>query len=72
MKEKQFSILIVGGGIAGSAAALCMQKQGFETTVVEQDPGLRPGGQAIDVRGVALQVVERIGLLPQVTYRHAS
>ncbi|MFE7749539.1 FAD-dependent monooxygenase [Streptomyces sp. NPDC057428] len=34
-------------------------------TVVERGTGLRPGGQAVDVRGVALDVVERMGLLAE-------
>jgi 2-polyprenyl-6-methoxyphenol hydroxylase-like FAD-dependent oxidoreductase len=31
-------------------------------TVVEQAPGLRPGGQAVDARGVAREVITRMGL----------
>jgi 2-polyprenyl-6-methoxyphenol hydroxylase-like FAD-dependent oxidoreductase len=31
-------------------------------TVVEQAPGLRPGGQAVDARGVAKEVIRRMGL----------
>jgi 2-polyprenyl-6-methoxyphenol hydroxylase-like FAD-dependent oxidoreductase len=31
-------------------------------TVVEQAPGLRPGGQAVDARGVAKKVIWRMGL----------
>jgi 2-polyprenyl-6-methoxyphenol hydroxylase-like FAD-dependent oxidoreductase len=30
--------------------------------VVEQAPGLRPGGQAVDARGVAKEVIRRMGL----------
>src|SRR5208337_4574431 len=35
---------------------------GYSVTVVERYPGLRPGGQAIDVRGPALTVLERMWL----------
>jgi 2-polyprenyl-6-methoxyphenol hydroxylase-like FAD-dependent oxidoreductase len=31
-------------------------------TVVERAPGLRPGGQAVDARGVAREVIRRMGL----------
>jgi 2-polyprenyl-6-methoxyphenol hydroxylase-like FAD-dependent oxidoreductase len=31
-------------------------------TVVERAPGLRPGGQAVDARGVAKEVIARMGL----------
>ncbi|MEC3977075.1 FAD-dependent monooxygenase [Amycolatopsis sp. H20-H5] len=60
------SILISGGGIAGTAAAYWLHQHGFKTTVVERAPAPRAGGQAIDIRGTALTVVERMGLLPRV------
>ncbi|MEV3992071.1 FAD-dependent monooxygenase [Streptomyces sp. NPDC049837] len=57
------SVLISGAGIAGSALAHLLRRRGFSPTVVERAPCLRPGGQAIDVRGGALDVVDRIGVL---------
>jgi 2-polyprenyl-6-methoxyphenol hydroxylase-like FAD-dependent oxidoreductase len=48
--------------VAGTALAYWLGRQGFSVTVVERHPGLRPGGQAIDVRGPALTVLERMGL----------
>ncbi|GAB1694790.1 FAD-dependent monooxygenase [Krasilnikovia sp. M28-CT-15] len=62
--------LISGAGIAGTALAYWLRQYGFTPTVVEAAPGPRPGGQAVDVRGVARQVVERMGLMPSV--RQAS
>ncbi|WP_225824107.1 FAD-dependent monooxygenase [Streptomyces naphthomycinicus] len=59
------TVLISGGGIAGPVLAYWLHRHGFRTTVVERAPGLRPGGQAVDVRGVALDVVERMGLSEQ-------
>ncbi|MEO3744279.1 FAD-dependent monooxygenase [Plantactinospora sp. B5E13] len=56
------SVLISGAGIAGPALAYWLRRHGFEPTVVERAPGLRAGGQAVDVRGVALEVVDRMGL----------
>ncbi|MER7752197.1 FAD-dependent monooxygenase [Kitasatospora sp. NPDC097643] len=60
------TVLISGGGIAGCALAYQLGRRGFTPTVVELAPGPRGGGQAVDVRGVALDVVERMGLLEQV------
>jgi 2-polyprenyl-6-methoxyphenol hydroxylase-like FAD-dependent oxidoreductase len=59
------TVLISGGGIAGPVLAYWLRHHGFETTVVERARGPRPGGQAVDIRGVALDVVERMGLLEQ-------
>ncbi|WP_030253623.1 FAD-dependent monooxygenase [Streptomyces violens] len=58
------TVLVSGAGIAGLATAYWLRHQGYEPTVVERAPGLRPGGQAIDVRGVALDVLDRMGVLP--------
>ncbi|MEU0372273.1 FAD-dependent monooxygenase [Streptomyces sp. NPDC006283] len=59
------TVLISGGGIAGPVLAYWLHHHGFRTTVVERSRGPRPGGQAVDIRGVALDVVERMGLLEQ-------
>jgi 2-polyprenyl-6-methoxyphenol hydroxylase-like FAD-dependent oxidoreductase len=59
-------VLISGGGIAGPALAHWLHRHGIGVTVVERAPGLRPGGHAVDVRGVARDVVERMGIMPAV------
>src|ERR1700744_3123241 len=51
-----------GAGIARPAVAHWLRRRGAEVTVVEQSPGLRPGGQAVDARGVAKEVIRRMGL----------
>lgn len=56
-------ILVSGASVAGMATAYWLGRHGYSVTVVERYPGLRPGGQAIDVRGPALTVLDRMGLL---------
>ncbi len=63
---KHTTILISGASIAGPALAYWLRRHGFEPTVVERAPAIRGGGQAIDVRGAALAVVERMGLLAAI------
>ena len=63
------SVLIVGGGIAGSAAAYWLQRFGFTCTVVERTDAPRPGGHAVDLRGASPRVVEQMGLLAAVRAR---
>lgn len=60
------SVLISGGGIAGPALAFWLSRRGFPVTVVERAPTLRPGGQAVDLRGAGRTVVDRMGLLGDV------
>ncbi|ALG11573.1 FAD-dependent monooxygenase [Kibdelosporangium phytohabitans] len=56
------NVLISGAGVAGLALAYWVREAGFSVTVVERAPGLRSGGQAVDIRGVALDVMDRMGL----------
>jgi 2-polyprenyl-6-methoxyphenol hydroxylase-like FAD-dependent oxidoreductase len=55
-------VLVAGASIAGPALAHWLCRRGAEVTVVERAPGLRPGGQAVDARGVAKEVIRRMGL----------
>ncbi|MEV4256214.1 FAD-dependent monooxygenase [Spirillospora sp. NPDC049652] len=59
-------VLISGASIAGPTLAYWLDRHGFEVTVVERADGFRPGGQAIDVRGSALGVAERMGVLDDI------
>ncbi|MEU7280402.1 FAD-dependent monooxygenase [Streptomyces sp. NPDC045431] len=59
------TVLISGGGIAGAALALLLRRRGFAPVVVERAPDVRAGGQAVDIRGVALEVMDRVGLLAE-------
>ncbi|MFJ2670585.1 FAD-dependent monooxygenase [Streptomyces sp. NPDC087525] len=59
-------ILVSGGGIAGTALAYWLTQYGFRPTVVERAPAPRTGGHAVDIRGTARQVIERMGLVAQV------
>lgn len=60
------TVLISGAGVAGPALAFWLRRHGFAVTVVERAPGLRPGGQAVDVRGTAREVVDRMGLTARI------
>jgi 2-polyprenyl-6-methoxyphenol hydroxylase-like FAD-dependent oxidoreductase len=55
-------VLVAGASIAGPALAHWLCRRGAEVTVVERAPELRPGGQAVDARGVAKEVIQRMGL----------
>ncbi|MEU4434836.1 FAD-dependent monooxygenase [Nocardia rhamnosiphila] len=55
-------VLVTGASIAGPALAHWLCRRGAEVTVVERAPELRPGGQAVDARGIAKEVIARMGL----------
>ncbi|AQZ63431.1 FAD-dependent oxidoreductase [[Actinomadura] parvosata subsp. kistnae] len=55
-------VLVVGASIAGPALAHWLRRWGAAVTVVERAPELRPGGQAVDARGIAKEVIGRMGL----------
>jgi 2-polyprenyl-6-methoxyphenol hydroxylase-like FAD-dependent oxidoreductase len=60
------SVLISGASVAGPALAFWLHRAGHEVTVVERSSAVRDGGYPIDLRGVAVDVVERMGLLDRV------
>lgn len=64
MKYKK--ILICGAGIAGLTTAYWLKRYGFTPILVEKYPTLRKGGYKIDIRGVALEVIEHMGLTSQI------
>lgn len=63
---KNPQILISGASIAGPALAYWLHHHGFRPTVVERAPSLREGGYKVDIRGVAVDVVRRMGLLEKI------
>ncbi|ALG07387.1 FAD-dependent monooxygenase [Kibdelosporangium phytohabitans] len=64
--------LISGAGIAGLSLAYWLTGHGFRVTVVERAPALRSGGQAIDIRGTAREVVTRMGLMDRIRAAHTG
>src|SRR4051794_41211899 len=66
------TVLISGASIAGPAAAFWLRRHGFAVTVVEKADALRGGGYPIDIRGTALDVVERMGLMADLRAAHVD
>ncbi len=66
------TVLISGASIAGPALAHWLCRHGFDVTVVEKSNAVRGGGYPIDIRGTALGVVERMGLLPRLKEAHVD
>src|SRR5512134_3675872 len=63
---KSRNILISGAGIAGLALAYWLHRHHFHPVIVESAPSLRDAGYKVDIRGAAVQVIERMGLLLDV------
>src|ERR1700733_7830407 len=63
---KNPSVLISGASIAGPALAYWLRRHGFQPTIVERAPTVRPGGYGVDFRGASVRVLERMGLLHEV------
>ncbi|WP_206681741.1 FAD-dependent monooxygenase [Actinomadura sp. J1-007] len=64
------TVLISGASISGPALAYWLHRSGFAVTVVEKAGALRGGGYPIDVRGTAIEVARRMGILPQLQEAH--
>ncbi len=63
-------VLISGASIAGPVLAYWLTGYGLDVTVVERSPALRKtGGHAIDLFRPAMEISERMGVLPQIEAR---
>ena len=56
-------VLVVGGGIAGTTAAIALRRAGIDVRIVERDPGWGSTGNGITVMAAALRVLRDLGLL---------
>ncbi|GLW32725.1 FAD-dependent monooxygenase [Actinoplanes regularis] len=65
-------VLISGSSIAGPACAFWLHRAGAEVTVVEKSRRPRPGGHAVDIRGVARQIVEWMGIREAIRARQVD
>ena len=64
------NVLISGASIAGPVLAYWLTTRGIDVTVVERAPALRKtGGHAIDLFRPAMEISERMGVLPQIMAR---
>jgi 2-polyprenyl-6-methoxyphenol hydroxylase-like FAD-dependent oxidoreductase len=67
------TVLISGASIAGPALAYWLSRYGFDVTVVEKAPALRPGGQAVDFKGRTHRtVLERMGIWDEIQRRQTG
>jgi len=58
--------VVSGASIAGLSTAFWLRRAGWDVIVLERAPRFRDGGQNVDVRGLAKDVLERMGLLDAV------
>ena len=66
MTTNNKKVLISGAGVAGLALAYWLDHHGFRPTVIERAPHIRHGGYAVDFRGEALDVLDRMDLLEPI------
>jgi 2-polyprenyl-6-methoxyphenol hydroxylase-like FAD-dependent oxidoreductase len=62
----RLQVLISGAGIAGCTLAYWLARSGHSVTVIERSGALRSSGSPVDVRGPAVDVVERMNIATQL------
>ncbi|KAA9380481.1 monooxygenase [Microbispora cellulosiformans] len=60
------TVLISGAGVGGPTLAYWLARHGFRVTVVERADEVRSSGNPVDVRGPAVEVAERMGVLARL------
>lgn len=63
---RNHKILVIGAGIAGPMICYWLKKYGFNPTLIERNKQLRSGGYAIDIRGIAVDIVKKMGLYDDI------
>lgn len=66
------NILVIGTGIAGPSLCYWLKKFGFAPTLIEKSASLREGGQALDIRGVAVELVQKMGIYDALASRRTQ
>ncbi|MFC3890912.1 FAD-dependent monooxygenase [Lentzea rhizosphaerae] len=59
-------ILVSGAGVAGLSLGRVLGVRGHQVTIVERADRLRGNGSPIDVRGDAIEVAAKMGILPAI------
>lgn len=77
MSKQPLKILISGAGVAGASLAWMLARHPSftmqpEITVIERAPEPRTTGQAIDIRGRAVDVIRKLGLEAAIKERHTT
>src|SRR5262245_14042391 len=62
----RLQVLVSGSGIAGCTLAYWLARSGHSVTVIERSGSLRSSGSPVDVRGPAVDVVERMNIARQL------
>ena len=58
--------IVVGGGIAGLTAALCLHAKGINVDVFERTPEIRELGVGVNILPHATKVLDRLGLVDKL------
>lgn len=56
-------VLIVGGGLSGVSAAICLRREGIDVEIVEREPVWGALGTGITLMGPALRALHQLGVL---------
>jgi 2-polyprenyl-6-methoxyphenol hydroxylase-like FAD-dependent oxidoreductase len=65
-------ILVSGAGMAGLSSGITLGAAGHDVTIVERAYHLRVNGSPIDIRGDAIQVAEKMGVLERIRARRVD
>jgi 2-polyprenyl-6-methoxyphenol hydroxylase-like FAD-dependent oxidoreductase len=68
---KNLKILIVGGGIAGMAAAIRLAELGAKPEIIDLDPDWKVYGAGITITGPTLRAYKRLGLIDAIKEKGA-
>lgn len=65
-------ILVIGAGIAEPAVCYWLRRFGFSPVLIEKFANVRKGGHGLDVRGVAIDLVKKMGIYEKICNKRTT
>lgn len=60
------SVLVIGGGLAGLAAAICLKNDGINVELIDIEAEWTPLGAGLTLNGASLRALDAIGVLDEI------
>ena len=65
-ESEQYDVVVVGAGIGGAALATFLGRRGVRTLLLDKDPSFAPITKGESIQPRAVEILDRLGVLPRL------